>query len=96
MILLLALACAPAPDDSGTSLRACNGQTDLCDRPLDAVAFAMTHNAMYGPTRTSNLGEPSVAHTIGRILVNRSGIGTRLSESPTATSSAERGIAEAA
>eukprot|EP01050_Picozoa_sp_SAG11_P028082 SAG11_NODE_7370_length_1155_cov_1.077652_1_plen_103_part_00 len=56
----------------------------------------MTHNAMYGPARTSNLCEPSVAHTIGRILANRSGIGTRLSESPTATSSAERGIAEAA
>ncbi len=46
MILLLALACAPAPDDSGTGPRICNGHADLCDRPLDAVAFPMTHNAM--------------------------------------------------
>ena len=46
LFLLLPLAaCQPHADDSA-SARACNGLAALCDRPLDAVAVAMTHNAM--------------------------------------------------
>jgi len=39
-------------DQTRRALRAegCNGSRDLCDRPLDQVAFASTHNAMSAAT----------------------------------------------
>jgi uncharacterized protein YjeT (DUF2065 family) len=41
-----ALALTRAPQsDAGLSL-VCNGSADLCDRPIDRVAFASAHNAM--------------------------------------------------
>jgi hypothetical protein len=33
-------------DDDEPATDACNGSIDLCDRPLDKVAFAATHNSM--------------------------------------------------
>lgn len=36
---------AGQPSDAANQLR-CNGRADLCDRRLDQVAFAATHNAM--------------------------------------------------
>lgn len=48
--LLLTLACTPgdAPDSTGggPAETACNGHDALCDRPLDQVTFAGTHNSM--------------------------------------------------
>ncbi len=32
--------------DAGGAITACNGHAELCDRPLDDVAFAATHNSM--------------------------------------------------
>ncbi len=54
MLLLLALCCtsagppggADSASDSGLSSTACNGHDELCDRPLDTVTFAGTHNSM--------------------------------------------------
>jgi hypothetical protein len=37
-------ATAPVPD--GSTVLACNGFAELCDRPLDQVVFAGAHNAM--------------------------------------------------
>jgi hypothetical protein len=34
------------PSDNAAATQACNGSVELCDRPLDRVAFATAHNAM--------------------------------------------------
>ncbi len=62
-LLVLTLACAPAvPDTGAAGVRACHGSPALCDRPLDRVAIAMTHNGMsnedegwLGPNQHHNL-----------------------------------------
>ncbi len=41
----LAILLAGGGSDT-TAIRACNGHPELCDRPLDEVAFASTHNSM--------------------------------------------------
>ena len=46
-ILLYILACENPID----APRQCNGETHLCDRPVDTVAFAATHNAMSSEER---------------------------------------------
>jgi hypothetical protein len=61
---VLALTLLPACTggaDSGAA-RTCHGSAELCDRPLDRVAIAMTHNAMsaadegwLGPNQTHGL-----------------------------------------
>ena len=38
----------PLPSVPDASQRGCNGLVELCDRPLDQVVFAGTHNAMSG------------------------------------------------
>jgi len=61
LLLLAVAACAPsaggaaagadaAPDDVADALR-CNGHATLCDRRLDEVALATTHNAMASEER---------------------------------------------
>jgi hypothetical protein len=55
-VLLLGLAAAligsgaTKPAEASADTGACNGHVELCDRPLDDVAFAGTHNAMSSPT----------------------------------------------
>lgn len=46
--MTLLIACGSPVEDSGAGAdaRRCNGLAELCDRPLDEVVFAMTHNAM--------------------------------------------------
>ncbi|RME20743.1 MAG: hypothetical protein D6798_19770 [Deltaproteobacteria bacterium] len=54
MLVLLALCCtagrppggADTAPDPGGSATACNGHDELCERRLDAVTFAGTHNSM--------------------------------------------------
>ncbi len=41
LVLLSSLACAPADE-----VVLCNGHSELCDRPLDEVTLAGTHNSM--------------------------------------------------
>ena len=36
-------------DEPALAVTGCNGASELCDRPLDEVAFATTHNAMSAP-----------------------------------------------
>ena len=45
----LAIA-ATQGDEDASVIRACNGHAELCDRPLDQVAFASTHNSMSAAT----------------------------------------------
>ena len=42
MLIFLLICCAPTNEQ----LTRCNGQSFLCDRPLDSVSFAATHNSM--------------------------------------------------
>lgn len=62
----MTLGCASGAADSAgpgaADARTCHGSADLCDRPLDTVAIAMTHNAMssaddgwLGPNQTHGL-----------------------------------------
>ncbi len=41
---------ATKPAQASADATACNGHVELCDRPLNEVAFAGTHNAMSSPT----------------------------------------------
>ena len=45
-ILVLSGSACSETVQSDESLRRCNGLTELCDRPLDQILFAGTHNAM--------------------------------------------------
>lgn len=45
VLLLPGSACGDDPPDFDDPALACNGLTELCDRPLDQVVFARTHNA---------------------------------------------------
>lgn len=38
--------------DAGADVRQCNGHAELCDRPLDEVVFAGSHNAMAAADRS--------------------------------------------
>jgi hypothetical protein len=38
-------------EDAPLEITECNGYAELCDRPLNRIAFATTHNAMSGPYR---------------------------------------------
>ena len=69
LLLTLTLACAPDPgaqaDTGPAATRTCNGSAALCERPLDEVALAMTHNAMAnsraaaaGPTSLTSINFP--------------------------------------
>ncbi len=44
-LCLASLGCAKDATEPATD-RGCNGHADLCDRPIDAVTFAGTHNSM--------------------------------------------------
>jgi hypothetical protein len=39
---------ATRPAEAAAEVTTCNGRAELCDRPLDEVAFAGTHNSMSG------------------------------------------------
>ncbi len=46
VVLLIAGLGLLGGDDEGGPVTVCNGHAALCDRPLDEVAFAATHNSM--------------------------------------------------
>ncbi|MEC7946652.1 MAG: phosphatidylinositol-specific phospholipase C domain-containing protein, partial [Myxococcota bacterium] len=61
IVFALLPACASPAADSATS-RTCHGSAALCERPLDEVAIAMTHNSMsnaeegwLGPNQTHGM-----------------------------------------
>ena len=45
-VLLAGLGLLGGGGEARTTATACNGHAELCDRPLDEVAFAATHNSM--------------------------------------------------
>ncbi len=49
-LLVVALIGSGATEATASDATTCNGHVELCDRPLDEVAFAGTHNAMSSPT----------------------------------------------
>jgi hypothetical protein len=54
VVLVVALVASGGTKASSTEeITACNGHAELCDRPVDAVAFAATHNAMSAQTYPS-------------------------------------------
>lgn len=60
LALMLLPACTAGGDSAAP--RTCHGSAELCDRPLDRVAIAMTHNAMsnadegwLGPNQTHGM-----------------------------------------
>ncbi len=46
LVVALVVSLASAGATSGADELACNGHAELCDRPVTAVTFAATHNAM--------------------------------------------------
>lgn len=46
VVALVAIAVVLVVRNTGSSARECNGSTELCERPLDEVALATTHNSM--------------------------------------------------
>jgi hypothetical protein len=46
--LVVILSSSPSPEEAAAAAEVdeCNGHVELCDRPLDEVAFATAHNAM--------------------------------------------------
>ncbi|MBA2342795.1 MAG: hypothetical protein H0V85_04965 [Thermoleophilaceae bacterium] len=43
---VIAAGATDETEDASLDIRACNGHAELCDRPLDEVSIAATHNAM--------------------------------------------------